>query len=294
MHPSIVDTFLGALPGEALPGARADGHLATVLDALVMRGRAAWPQLALAPHAFAGYVATRMPAADVPSAMLAKLHAEDLFLAAACASNVPGALAAFDAAYAGDVAAVWRTFRDPAVMLEDAQQIMREKLFVGGPQGGPKILAYRGEGELRSWVRVIAVRTLINAGQRKRETPAEDDVFLQLVDASHTPDIAHLKEAYRDELRMALRDAIAQLADREKNLLRYSLVHGLNIDEIGRIYGVHRTSAFRWLAAAREELTREVHRALAKRLRVSSSEVDSIVRLAMSRFDTTLARYFGE
>jgi transposase len=38
--------------------------------------------------------------------------------------------------------------------------------------------------------------------------------------------------------------------------LRYHHVDGLNIDEIGAIYRVHRVTAFRWLEKAKEQLVR--------------------------------------
>jgi RNA polymerase sigma-70 factor (ECF subfamily) len=66
---------------------------------------------------------------------------------------------------------------------------------------------------------------------------------------------------------------------------------GLGGDAIGRFYGgVHRSTVLRWIEAARERILGETRRLLAARLRLSSSELDSLVRLVESQLDTSILR----
>lgn len=59
-----------------------------------------------------------------------------------------------------------------------------------------------------------------------------------------------LKEAFQ----LAFRDAVNALTSRERNLLRYHYLSDLSIDQIGTLYHVHRATAARWVAQARERL----------------------------------------
>jgi len=77
------------------------------------------------------------------------------------------------------------------------------------------------------------------------------------------------------------------------------LVGRLSLDEqlgqlvqiqVGKLYGVHRATAARWLSDAREALGALIRAELAARLRIATEDVDSIVRLVQSRVDMSLDR----
>ena len=90
-----------------------------------------------------------------------------------------------------------------------------------------------------------------------------------------------------------MRTALAALPDQPRALLRYSVVDGWTVERIGALYGVHRTTAARRVAAAREELGSAIRAELAARLAISVGDVDSIVRLVQSRIDVSLERLLG-
>jgi RNA polymerase sigma-70 factor (ECF subfamily) len=68
------------------------------------------------------------------------------------------------------------------------------------------------------------------------------------------------------------------------------VIDGWTIDRIGALYGVHRATAARRIAAARDELGAAIRTELAARLAISIDEVDSIVRLVQNRIDVSLER----
>ncbi len=69
---------------------------------------------------------------------------------------------------------------------------------------------------------------------------------------------------------------------------------GLNIDEIGAIYRVHRVTAYRWLEKARDALVKHTQKLLAAQLKVEKREFDSIMRLIRSQLHLSLVRHLGE
>src|SRR5690606_10599806 len=70
-------------------------------------------------------------------------------------------------------------------------------------------------------------------------------------------------------------------------------VDGLNIDEIGAIYRVHRVTAFRWLEKAKEQLVARTLEILRGRLKVTSKELDSVLRMIRSQIHLSLVRQLG-
>jgi RNA polymerase sigma-70 factor (ECF subfamily) len=99
-----------------------------------------------------------------------------------------------------------------------------------------------------------------------------------------------LKQRYRRELKAAFAAAFATLDARSRNVLRSHYLEGLNIDEIGVLNGVHRTTAARWRADARQSLLKATRRQLQESLGANVTEVDSILRMIRSQLDVSLSR----
>jgi RNA polymerase sigma-70 factor (ECF subfamily) len=132
---------------------------------------------------------------------------------------------------------------------------------------------------------------IINKGDR--EVGVSDDAFLDLLSPVSDPELGYLRERYRDHVDAAMRAALAALPEQPRALLRYTVVDGWTVDRIGALYGVHRATAARRVAAAREELGAAIRAELAARLAISIDEVDSIVRLVQSRIDVSVERLLG-
>jgi RNA polymerase sigma-70 factor (ECF subfamily) len=72
--------------------------------------------------------------------------------------------------------------------------------------------------------------------------------------------------------------------------LRHHYIDTLTIDEIGALYGVHKTTAFRWLEAARTTLAKRTQNAFRARVQLTASEMQSVVRLLESNIELSLRR----
>ena len=102
------------------------------------------------------------------------------------------------------------------------------------------------------------------------------------------PEIELLEARYRGEFRAALREAMAALSPRQRALLRFTFVERLTPARLGVMYGVHRTTAMRWVEAAQEEVLSRTRAMMVDRLHLSPSECDRIFALVKSRLDISL------
>lgn len=266
------------------------------LDELLAQAALAWPRLAVPPTAFRAYLAERLPPDRPLEDAAPSLPLADLHLACACARSEPGALEAFDAAYRDEIDRAFARVRPAGLTVDDARQVVRQKLFVGAGGRGPRIRDYAGRGALRAWVRMTAIRTLIDLarehGDRAHDVPL-DDVLAVEGSVGDTPDRALLVGQCRSELRPAFEEAVAELTPRQRNLLRQHFLHALTIDQLAGLYGAHRSTCARWLDAARNQLVHGTRRHLAARLGVPPGELDEIMQLVASRLDITFRRVLG-
>jgi RNA polymerase sigma-70 factor, ECF subfamily len=274
--------------------------LVPLVDEVLARVRAAWPQLKKVDLGrFFAHLGSFLPGAaglsaaadaDLAAAAARGLVVEDLYLAFACASNDALALRAFAEQFDGELGAAYDRFNIPQANRGDARQQLWEKLFVGAPK--PRILEYSGRGALRYWFRVTVLRALVDdvrAERRSREV-VDDDALLGAASASPDPEIEHLKRLYRREFATAFEEAVRALGAEERNALRSYYTQKLTIDEMAAAFGIHRATAARRVATARERLLTETRRRLADRLSLSSRELQSIFHLIESRLHISVGR----
>ncbi len=297
--PSLVRPFLDAAPAPVRLALEAIADLDRRLWTLVAEGRAAWPELRVDAVHVVEFVA-RQVTLDLAEAALDGLRPADLYLACGCAQKLPQAIAAFDRDYMREVDIALARMRIAAARVADVKQLVRQRLFVGGGTAGAptspgKISEYGGRGDLRRWVRSVAVRTCLNDLRKgKREVLVDDDQLIaQHAIAADDPEVEYMKRTYASEFKAAFAEALGQLGAREQTLLRYHHVDGLNIDEIGAIYRVHRVTAFRWLEKAKEILVRGTLDTLRARLRLPADELDSVLRMIRSQIHLSLVRHLG-
>ncbi|MEP6864457.1 MAG: sigma-70 family RNA polymerase sigma factor [Deltaproteobacteria bacterium] len=296
---SLVRPFVDAAPAAVRPVLEAIVDLDRRLWSLVAEGRAAWPDLPLDAKVLVEFTARHLTA-DLADAALDGLRPADLYLACACAQGSTAAINAFDRDYMREVEIALARMRIAAPRVADVKQLVRQRLFVGGGTSGAptspgKIAEYGGRGDLRRWVRSVAVRTCLNDLRKgKREILVDDDhLIAQHAISQDDPEVEYMKRTYSNEFKAAFTEALTQLGPREQTLLRYHHVDGLNIDEIGAIYRVHRVTAFRWIEKAKEQLVKVTLDTLRTRLKLPADELDSVLRLIRSQIHLSIVRHLG-
>lgn len=259
--------------------------LESELERVIARARAAWPDIHVDGDQFAQFLGSRIRLEE-----LANARAEDLWIACACACGVPLALAAVEARYLPDVDAALTKMRISKDRVDEVKQGLRKLLFVGDGESPPRIGDYRGSGDLRAWMRVTAMRAALKLNRKHGRETELDDAILEARAPDDDPELAYMKRAYRATFKTAFQEALDSLNSRERTLLKQQIVDGLGIDEIGALYEVHRATAARWLAAAREKLLLRTRRTFMVRARLSGDECESVMRMVRSQLDVSLHR----
>ena len=262
------------------------------LDAALVDGIAAaqrdWPALAVPADAFAAYVAARIPDGVSPAEAVGQMHTSDLYLACACARGDAKAFAAFDERCLGQIDRLLAGMGVDADASAEVKQELRSRVLVGDGRA-PEILDFTGRGDLRSWVRVMAIRQALRRLERaRRDVSVEDDELMQRIVAPGNPELDYAKGIYRREFKQAFEAALRELPDRERTVLRQHYIDGLSIDELGRLYRVHRSTAARMLVRARSLVIETTRARMMHDLDVPSQDLDSIMRLIRSQIDISL------
>jgi RNA polymerase sigma-70 factor, ECF subfamily len=237
--------------------------------------RARWPEATVDDRAFAAALGARLATQREPASAITRLRVEDLLLAQWCATGDPRAITAFERVHRADLDGVLARFRRLGVTADELMQTLRIKLFVASGTKPPRIADYSGFGFLQNWLRVTALRALVDVARsekarRLEELLADDDLIgmpalgTDLGSKVSRQEVSHA-------IKQAFARAVAGLAPRQRNFLRHAHVDQLTLDQIAALYGIHRATVARTLAQARAELV-------------------TVVRAADSRIDLSLSR----
>jgi RNA polymerase sigma-70 factor, ECF subfamily len=176
--------------------------------------------------------------------------------------------------------------------LDEVLQLLRVHLF-SGP--APKIVTYTGRGPLHRWLRTAAMRIAFRQKKGRGvhlaslpDTPdptAAPTVVSRRDDGTDQP----FQAAYARAFERALQEAFRELRGRDRAVLRLHFAEGMNIDEIGRVYAVHRTTVARWLSGYREGLARAIRDRLENQFgQLTQDEFDSMFRLVYEQLDLSV------
>lgn len=264
--------------------AEAEPQIAEAVLALHRRADEVWPGIRVEPERLAGEIARRIRGTNV-----AGLH-PDLVLVVAAMDGDPAAIAACEQHLTREIEFTTRQFRAGPSQGDDLRSDLQRLVFTSEPDRVSALTSFTGRGDLRGYLRVIAARAFARQRQREHREVSIDDEVLDAFTPAIEPEVAYLREHYRAEVDAAVRACIALLSDRHRAVLRFHLIDGWSIDQIGERYGVHRATAARWLTTAREDLGERIRGQLASQLAISTSQVDSIVALVTSRIEISLDR----
>ncbi|HEY0994159.1 MAG TPA: sigma factor-like helix-turn-helix DNA-binding protein [Kofleriaceae bacterium] len=249
--------------------------------------RDAWPGIEVDLARFEAELRRRL--GDALATELPRISTRDVYLAIACLDGDEAAIALLERDFVQELQFAARRLRATEAMAADVRGHLQRILFTAEQDRGAALAAFTGRAKLKDYLRVVASRELVRTINRaRREVPIEP--LLERLRLENEPEIALLKNRHGAELSVALRDALARLDERQRALLRYSVVEGASIDRIGEMYGVSRSSAARWVAAARDALVQHLRDEVAARLAIPVEDVDSVIRVVRSRIDISLER----
>ncbi len=217
-------------------------------------------------------------------------HADDVALAEAALAGEAPALARLDRLIITEATAAAKRLDRSDAFASEVQQAVRVRLLVGDPSHA-RLADYEGRGPLGAWLGVVALRVALNL--KRGERRVETDILDERLAATADPTLQLQRVQYQAAFRRALEAALAALPDRSRAVLRLVYVDGLRLVELGRLYGVHETTAARWVKGATADVADRVRERVAADLSVSPGSVDSAARLLLSQLDLSIARVLG-
>jgi len=253
-------------------------------------GRAAWPEIAVGDDVIAARLTERVR--DDAEARLEDLHDADLYLAIALADGDKAALRVFEDKLVPQIDVALRRMRLAGGTADEVKQALRFELLVPKDDGATaKIADYAGRGELAAWVRISATRKALKLIRRGDREETLDEILLDHWPANTAdPREKHLRSQYTDQLKRAIRESFAGLEVRQRNLLRQHILDELTIDDLARIYRVHRATCARWLADARADLSKGTRKRLLAGLGMGSDQLESLLRFLDSDIELSISR----
>jgi RNA polymerase sigma-70 factor, ECF subfamily len=258
------------------------------LETVLAEARAAFPEVLVDDGHFAEFLGSRVGVEE-----LAGARAADLWIACASLGADPNALRAIEARYLPEINGTLGKMGLSADAIGEVKQRLRAVLFVGDGENPPRIGEYRGQGDLRAWLRVSAMRAALKLLKKNARETSSDEALLEARAGADDPELAYMKATYREAFKAAFQEALDSLQPRERTLLKQQVVDGLGIDEIGALYSVHRATAARWQQAAREKLLVRTRRIFLVRTGIATDECESIMRMVRSQLDLSLQRRFS-
>lgn len=239
------------------------------LAAAESAGLAAWPGVSSSRARLAAHAArVKATVEDLIR------HGADLFLASACADGDLAAITWFEKRFLPVVDGALAKMRLGPTAADDVRQNVRVLLLTAPSL---QIAAYAGRGPLAGWLRTVTVRAALKVLAADRSAAElAGEVLDRLLVKTVEPELHVVRRGLAAEFQAALEQSLLALTPRAKTILRLHYVEGLNIDAIGDLYEVHRATVARWLTATHKVISTNLRERLARTVRSSSSEFESL------------------
>ena len=249
-----------------------------------------WQGVTVPLDAFVAYVRPRVEERCTSAEALDGVDLAGLLLAAACLSGDSAAVAQLDVIVRQSGGRSVRRVDAEDEFVDEVLQRLRTRLLVGEGSRGPRLADFRGTGSLGGWVGVAAVRIALNLVRSRKRAAAvpEHGWSVALSSPDVDPELEQIKQRYRQQFGEALRRACGGLPARDRAVLRLYFAEGLNIDAIGKMYDVHRSTVARWIAKTRDALFASTRAILAADMGVPAGELSLMDRMIRSQLDISL------
>ncbi|MEM9069395.1 MAG: sigma-70 family RNA polymerase sigma factor [Myxococcota bacterium] len=273
--------------GEASDSA---GVCAALQDALA-QGQTRWG-FALDAETFVRFVGQRVAEGADPVEAIGALALDDLYLACACLEGDERAVEILESVVVAELPKAVKRIDSRPEFVREVVDELRVRLVVGQEGKVPRLARYQGRGSLRSFGMVLAMRSAVDHKRRAAKGEFVDVLeLLQIPAAIDTADAGISRAELREPVARALKDALAALPVRERNVLRMHLVDEVSAIAIGRMYGVHRSTATRWITTAREQVLEFVRVRLMAELNLDSAAFNSLAKSLADGVELTLTTF---
>jgi len=229
---------------------------------------------------------------DAISEFIARLKADDLYLATACDTGDEQAWQSFSDRYRKIIERTAAQFCNSQSEAEDLSSGLLSDLFLPGESEETKtrLGRYSGMGSLQGWLKVMVHNRAIDRYRRTSTTTSIDDEegskdWEQATSVNEDPTETLLEDKYAQIARRALMAALDSLETKERLLLVYYYRDGLTLKEIGRMpsFNVHEATVSRWLEKIHKMVRKEFEQGLIRVEKLKALEIKECCAIAMKR-----------
>ncbi len=258
-----------------MPDSRSPGDTCLIsqeaLQALASRAEEAWPGVEVSLPTFRAKL--QAAGADLPA------FPEDLWLACACLQGSAMAVHYFERDLMSQVPRYIQKICASDEAVDEMLQTLRVKLLTP-VRGAPKLASYEGRSALRSWLRVVSVRTALNSRRDEKSRALEPLLDERLTqDGAVDPELDLLRLKYKPAFEQALQEVVKALPSKDRLLLRMRFLENLSVARIATMQGVHRSTVARRLATLLESCATQTRARVTEVASLTQTEQDSLLRL---------------
>lgn len=255
------------------------------VNQLVEGAMLALPGVEVDRDAFRGTLEQRIAEAGAPEAV----NAADLLLAFATLAGDQIATRELDRRLVRAVRTAVARFE--GLHVEELEQQVRQRVLVGDKGSGPKLAKYTGRGAIVAWLKAVAGSLAIDEARKlKPDRSANEDELVATASSEAGPEVSLLNAQQKQHFNAAFKEALTRLTPQERTVMKMKFVDDLAVEDIGRAFAVHRTTAMRWLEKAQAQVMEETRKLMAQRLGLRTSEIKSMLRVMQPSIAERLSR----
>lgn len=208
----------------------------------------------------------------------------ELSLARACLQGDEAAIAAL----LEIVHEVAPRVRWPEVEVGDRAARIWAHVMSDDANGICRLATFDGRGPLAAWLRVVSARLARRERPRPEVEldPEEGLAAWWATAAAAERDL--IKDMYVDRVREAFRASVSSLRQEDRVLLHLHYRRGVSLENLTRVYGVHRVTLSRRLGAARKQILERAVSAMTESTTMTEHECRSLLRTLRSRLELSL------
>lgn len=261
------------------------------LHSLIERARALHPDIMVPLDRFTALLGRSLPEDPAAAAAPGELHVGDLYLAYAYGLGHEAARARVESEHFTRIQRRLERMRVPPAITADILQELRCRLVeLSEPEPGRS--TYSGRGSLGGWLFIAAIRSAERSVERARREvsdSSEGSDGAEPLPLRLDPETEHLVQSYKATFEEAMKQALASLSRRERNLLRFHFLERLSIDRLAEMYRVHRATAARWIVRAQQRLAEETVARFRAQIPTEEGSVPRLLHLIRSKLDLDLS-----
>jgi RNA polymerase sigma-70 factor, ECF subfamily len=205
------------------------------------------------------------------------LHGNDLYLAFACAQHSSVAWDRFTSIYRKYIHDLTAFVSPVRSMGYELAETLLTDLYLPDRSGYSRIASYDGRSSLATWLRPIICNRVINERKRKFNgmTQLNDDLFEKADERAWLSIEMDLRSSrYRELIADSLEQSCNKLTDRERLMLLLRYDNGLQLGQIGHLFGLHQATITRQLERVQEKIRQVVVSLLTYKYELSQEAID--------------------